>query len=81
MAVPIVVVAFNRARSLARLLASLNNAVYEEDNVPLIISIDKGDNQDVLKTAEDFEWKHGQKTVVYQSENLKLRKHILKCGD
>ena len=81
MAVPIVVVAFNRARSLARLLASLNNAVYEEDNVPLIISIDKGDNQDVLKTAENFEWKHGQKTVVYQSENLKLRKHILKCGD
>lgn len=81
MQVPIVVVAFNRVRSLKRLLSSLNNAVFEEDNVPLIISIDKGDNQDVLQAANDFVWKHGEKTVAYQPQNLKLRKHILKCGD
>ncbi|SDJ24587.1 hypothetical protein SAMN04487760_10471 [Lachnospiraceae bacterium G41] len=79
--IPIVVVAFNRAKSLQRLLNSLNNAIYENDNIPLIISIDKGENQDVLRVAEDFIWKYGEKKVVYQSENLKLRRHVLKCGD
>lgn len=79
---PVVVVAFNRSNSLKRLLASLNEAEYTENDVPLIISIDKGDNnQDVLSVAESFTWLHGEKTVVYQSENLKLRKHVLKCGD
>lgn len=53
-----------------------------EDDVPLIISIDKADsNQDVLSVANEFEWEHGEKAVVYQKENLKLRNHILKCGD
>lgn len=80
-AVPIVVVGFNRARALKRLLDALNEAVYNRNDVPLIISIDKGDNQDVLDAANAFEWKYGEKKVVYQKENLKLRKHILKCGD
>jgi len=77
----IVVVAYNRARSLYRLLDFVGKAYYEEDNIPLIISIDKGDNKDVLEVAESFVWKHGDKIVAYQEENLKLRKHILKCGD
>ncbi|WP_051525994.1 glycosyltransferase [Butyrivibrio proteoclasticus] len=81
MIVPIVVVAYNRARSLQRLLDSLANAVYDNKDVPLIISIDRGDNQDVLNVAEKFNWEHGTKKVVYQLENLKLRKHVLKCGD
>lgn len=79
---PVVVVAFNRARSLKRLLGSLNDAIYTVDDVPLIISIDKGDsNQDVLAVAESFVWEHGEKKVVYQETNLKLRKHVLQCGD
>lgn len=80
-AIPVVVVAFNRADSLSRLLKSLNNAIYEQNNIPLIISIDKGENKDVLDVAEAFVWEHGNKQVVYQKENLKLRKHILTCGD
>ena len=79
--IPVVVVAYNRAKSLKRLLNSLNEAVYKADDVPLIISIDKGDNHDVLKVAEGFQWLHGEKKVIYQKENLKLRKHIIKCGD
>lgn len=80
--IPIVVVAYNRAKSVQRLLDSLNRARYERDDIPLIISIDRGENnQDVLEVAERFVWKHGEKTVVYQKENLKLRKHILKCAD
>lgn len=78
----IVVVAYNRAHSLTRVLSSLDTAHYPEGaSVPLIISIDKGDNQDVLAVANSFEWKYGDKQVVYQPENLGLRAHILKCGD
>lgn len=77
----IVVVAYNRAKSLQRLLGFLEKAYYEEDTIPLVISIDKGDNEDVLKVAESFVWSHGNKIVAYQEENLKLRRHILKCGD
>jgi len=77
----IVVVAFNRAKSLKRLLGSLNRAEYLLKNIPLIISIDKGDNEDTLKIAEDFIWSYGDKQIIYQSENLGLKRHILKCGD
>ena len=79
---PVVVVGYNRANSMKRLLESLNEAEYRENDVPLIISIDKADNnQDVLSVANSFKWIHGEKKVVYQKENLKLRKHILQCGD
>lgn len=80
--VPIVVVAYNRVWSMQRLLKSLENAIYKSNDVPLIISIDKGsNNQDVLEAANSFVWTHGEKKVIYQKENLKLRKHILHCGD
>ena len=79
---PIVVVAYNRPQSLKRLLRSLVNAAYPSSNVPLIISIDAHpNNQKTLKIAQEFQWENGDKTVEYQSSNLGLRKHILKCGD
>ncbi|MER3318206.1 MAG: glycosyltransferase [Allomuricauda sp.] len=82
MRIPIVVVAYNRPRSLARLLSSLHSAKYPHDYIDLIISIDKADdNQQVLDLAYDFQWEHGTKKVVYQEINLGLRKHILKCGN
>ncbi|MEZ4775556.1 MAG: glycosyltransferase family 2 protein [Bacteroidia bacterium] len=77
----IVVVAYNRVHSLTRVFQSLSSAEYPED-VKLIISIDKGDNnQDVVALAAGFDWPFGEKEVIYQPENLGLRKHILKCGD
>lgn len=76
----IVCVAFNRRKSLERLLKSLDNAKYEE-KVKLIISIDRGENQDVLNCANEFQWKYGEKEIIYQEINLGLKKHILKCGD
>jgi hypothetical protein len=76
----IVVVAFNRIDSLKRLLISLENAYYE-DKVKLIISIDRGNNQDVFEYANKFIWEYGEKEVIYQEINLGLKKHILKCGD
>ncbi|WP_425628959.1 glycosyltransferase [Cellulophaga lytica] len=80
--VPIVVVAYNRPKSLQRLLQSLSKANYPSTNIDLIISIDKGpNNEDVLKIAENFSWNFGEKKIAYQQENLGLRKHIIKCGD
>lgn len=78
----IIVVTYNRVEALKRLLSSLSNAYYREDeNVKLVISIDGGASENVLSHAKDFEWKHGEKEVKYHTENLGLRKHIIQCGD
>jgi len=78
----IVIVAYNRAHSLKRLLQSIGSATYSSKNIPLIISIDYAkDNQEVVDIANSYNWPYGTKKVVYQKENLGLRKHILQCGD
>jgi hypothetical protein len=60
----------------------LSNARYPNKEIDLIISIDRAENnQNVLAVANAYEWKHGSKKVIYQEENLGLRKHILKCGN
>ena len=63
--IPIVVVAYNRMDSLKRILGSLLNAEYPAA-AKLIISIDRGDNADVLNFAEEFSWPFGEKQVIYQ---------------
>jgi len=78
--IPIVVVAYNRIDSLKRILGSLLNAEYPAA-AKLIISIDRGDNADVLSFAEEFSWPFGEKQVIYQEKNLGLKAHILKCGN
>lgn len=79
--IAIVVVAYNRPRSLSRILHSLSTANYPDAEIPLIISIDKGDNAEVLEIANAYQWEYGEKTVLYQEENLGLRAHVLKCGN
>ena len=77
----IIAVAYNRPDSLRRLLTSLDKAVYEND-VTLVISIDKADNEtEVLDVAEKFEWKYGKKIIRLFPERQGLRKHIIQCGD
>ena len=78
--IPIVVVAYNRIDSLKRLLGSLQKAEFPMP-AKLIISIDRGDNADVLSFAEAFSWPFGEKQVIYQEKNLGLKAHILKCGN
>ena len=79
---PIVVVAYNRPKSLLRLLNSLAGADYPNKKIDLIISIDKSDdNEDVLAIAKNFKWDFGNKIINYQETNLGLKAHILKCGD
>lgn len=77
----IAVVAYNRPKSLSRLLFSLSKANYGNYEVPLVISIDKHSaNHDVVNIANDFEWPFGRKVVIYQDKNLGLREHIIKTG-
>lgn len=76
----IVAIGYNRYKSLKRLLYTLNNAHYEED-VTLIISIDFGQNSDVVELAENFQWCHGDKIIRVFQENQGLKKHILQCID
>lgn len=80
MNIPIVIAAWNRDYTLARLLASLAKAHYAEP-VKLIISIDGGGPESVKHVAQDFEWNFGSKEIIEHPENLGLRKHILACGD
>lgn len=77
----IVVIAYNREKSLQRLLLSLEKAEYYGDNITLIISIDKSENPLVQEYAEAFIWTHGEKIVNVQDHNLGLKKHVLKCGN
>lgn len=77
----IIVVTFNRIKSLQRILKSLSVASYPADT-RLIISIDNnGSNEHIANFAEEFEWTAGEKEVIYHDEHLGLRNHILKCGD
>ena len=78
----IVAVAYNRASSLKRLLESIGNGKYDENDILLIISIDFCENnEDVLSEAHSFQWKYGDKKVVTHTSNLGLRRHILECGN
>ena len=80
----IIVVAYNRPKSLFRLLQSIKNASYKTKNIPLIISIDSKNsilNEEVVSIAENFIWEYGEKQIVRNQASLGLKKHILLCGD
>ncbi|QDO93682.1 glycosyltransferase family 2 protein [Formosa sediminum] len=80
--IAIVVVAYNRASSLNRVLSSLNNGNYLDiDTVDLIISCDFSGEDACSVLAKEFIWEFGNKKVIVHNENLGLRKHILFCGD
>ncbi len=77
----IVAAAYDRAHSLKRLLRSLAEAEYHEDDITLIISIDHSGFKDCAEAAEGFEWEHGEKIIRQFKERQGLKKHILSCGD
>ena len=75
--IAIVTVAYNRVKSLSRLLNSLLCA--DIDNAPLIISIDKSNTNEVERYANDFIWPYGEKKVIiitikFGSSNCKFIK-------
>ncbi|MER0041005.1 hypothetical protein [Pseudomonas sp. MGal98] len=77
----IVVIGYNRPKSLSRLLGSLIAAQYPEGNVRLVISLDNSGNPEPRKVAEAFDWPHGEKRIIAHPQRLGLRQHVLSCGD
>ena len=67
---------------MRRLLASVVNAVYDDDNIPLIISIDESEKSDEVEAvAKSFEWLHGEKIIKRYPSRMGLKEHCLRCGD
>lgn len=79
--IAIVVVGYNRLREIKRLLGSLQDAIYETCDVPLVISIDSSGYTELYDYVRSFDWKHGNKYVNIQEERLGLKEHIFQCGD
>jgi glycosyltransferase involved in cell wall biosynthesis len=78
----IVIAAYDRPNSLSRLLSMILAADYsDEGDASLVISIDGGGDDEVVRIANEFEWPFGAKKIIEHSKNLGLREHILNCGD
>lgn len=77
----LVIPAYNRLESLARLLSSVGNLRPADFEVTLIITLEGDTTSEVINVAESFEWHLGEKRVVRQKKQLGLREHILFCGD
>ena len=77
----IVAIGYSNQAGMKRLLNALSTAEYSTSEVCLIISIDKADNNEVEKIANEFIWEYGEKKVVTFPQRLGLRDHVLHCGD
>lgn len=76
----IIVIAYNRPKALKRLLDSVKSAVYPNDPVSLVISIDKSNNKEVTALAKEFDWQHGNKELIFHEKKLGLIKHVFYCA-
>lgn len=77
--IAIIIVGYNRIKSIERLISSLKSANYNE-NVDLIVSIDKSDSDAVETFADQIEWNVGKLVVDRHPQNLGLRNHIMSLG-
>lgn len=78
----IVVVGYDRPDSMRRLLQSLLRAEYDENNIDLIISLDRSDRQnELIALANEISWLYGEKILRVFPEKQGLRNHVLQCGD
>lgn len=81
MIIGIVAVGYNRKESLTRLLTSIC-AANTDSQCDLIISLDKSDVQDELvEIAKKCSWPDERKIILVHKERLKLKNHVLSCGD
>ena len=78
--IAVIVVGYNRKNGIERLLDSINTACYDDNNIPLVISIDASGNQLLYDYVKSFNWKHGEKYVNIQENRLGLKAHIFQCA-
>lgn len=79
--ITIVIPVYNRPKLLNRLLQSLKKSNYLNDNIKLVISMDKSNNPKIKKIVESFNWFQGDKIIINHNKHLGLREHIIKCGN
>ena len=79
----VILVGYNRPKSLRRLIDSLLKAYYVPDIViDLIISIDYSEKQEeVFDVIKNIKWDYGLTHNITHDKHLGLREHILQCGD
>lgn len=78
----IVVVGYDRNKSIERLLNSINEAFYPSEDIRLIVSLDYSDRtEDIVKNVKRIGWNHGSLDIVVRKPRLGLKEHILACGD
>ncbi|MEQ8584041.1 MAG: hypothetical protein RIC30_15295 [Marinoscillum sp.] len=81
MSLPAIVInAYNRPKSLNRLLCSLDQADIVE-GVQLVISLEGESDPEVVTLAENYHWTYGKKRIIRHSSKLGLIQHFLACGD
>lgn len=78
--IAVVVIGYNRANNMMRLLESIKKANFLGDTVDLLISIDNSGTDAVEKAANEFVWQYGEKKVFTYPERMGLRNHIMHCG-
>lgn len=82
MKIAMIAVGYNRKDGMRRLLSSLESVNYFEDDVDLIISLDKSNIQEeMVSMVNEIPWTHGEKIVRAFEVRQGLRQHILQCGD
>lgn len=78
----IVVVCYNRLKSLKRLINSLLLVNYDQNiSADLIFSIDNSGNDAIEKYAKEVQWPFGEKIVRTFPTRQGLKAHVLKCGE
>jgi hypothetical protein len=79
----IVIPAFSREMSLARLLESIQCSSFPKNTVKIIITLDGGYSKSVLDVAEKFvlDYPKSNVEIVKRAVNIGLKEHILWCGD
>lgn len=79
--IAIVVVGYNRLKSIKRLIDSLLVAQYPSTGVPLYISIDASGDEKLYEYVKSVEWPYGEKYINIQEKRLGLKAHIYQCGE
>lgn len=78
----IVIIGYNRADSVIECYNSVSKAIYDEDKIDLIFSLDYHEKQnDIYDRIKDLEWNHGDLIIKRYSERQGLKNHVLQCGD
>lgn len=77
----IIIPAYKRTESINRLLKSINESVFPNKEIKLIISLEGGSSKNVVEFAKSFSFKSGNVEIVERKKRMGLRDHIIWCGD